>query len=262
MIPAILLASSISLSAEPVSVLDAAARTSYYRMFYGVAPEDREEPFNIKDLKQVILVDINSIRRIRNNYRALRIVHVRHRLSYDDNRAIIAYGDFEVNCNNNDAKLSDAIFENVDGIVADQNSVSWRPTIPGSVVNMLFDAVCSTSRPGSDIGPMDRSGVINILEIKDYSGEFTIKPRFDFPRRAIERGVSVGVAEVSCKVDRSESLTDCRVIYESDDGLGFGSSAITALESSKYKTDNFGDIVFSVRFSISGENFVESVVEP
>lgn len=52
------------------------------------------------------------------------------------------------------------------------------------------------------------------------------RPSPVFPDRALSRGVTRGSVELSCTVDGSGRLSDCEVVRETPEGLGFGASAL------------------------------------
>lgn len=248
------------LTASPVSPLETATSQSDYRVLYMVAPEDKEEPYRISDFPYVILADAKSIRTIDNNYRALRIIHLRHRLSEDDTRIVIAHHDVNISCVRHEADIAQLTYENVHGIV--DGFKSWKPSIPGAVVDYIFDIVCSTSKPGSPLGALARDQLVGLLSTRPLQGRFTNPPRIHFPQRAADRNVLVGIASVQCQVDRSEQLKNCSVLADSNPEFGFGNVAMGALSMSKYKTNNFGTITFKVEFRLNGPNSVIEIEEP
>lgn len=54
----------------------------------------------------------------------------------------------------------------------------------------------------------------------------------DYPRRAIDRGVS-GLAAITCKPSADGRPTSCRIVTETPAGLGFGAAALRVVERAR-----------------------------
>lgn len=76
----------------------------------------------------------------------------------------------------------------------------------------------------------------------------------EYPGAAIQRDVPVATVELACVVAAEGRLSECRVLSENPDGLGFGRSALEAARRSRVNvpendTRSIGEIAqYVVRF--------------
>jgi TonB family protein len=75
------------------------------------------------------------------------------------------------------------------------------------------------------------------------------RPMPEFPDRALDRGVVRGSVELSCTVDGSGRLSNCEVVQETPEGLGFGASALRETRRAQAAPRVVGGVPQSYRLS-------------
>ena len=80
-----------------------------------------------------------------------------------------------------------------------------------------------------------------------------------YPAAAIEQGLTVGQADLSCSVERDGRVSGCTVISETPEGAGFGTAALQAAADARLSPRSVegvavgGTVRFSIRFTMSPE---------
>lgn len=77
-----------------------------------------------------------------------------------------------------------------------------------------------------------------------------VRPRPEFPERALQAGVHRAQVELSCEVLEDGSLNQCEVVREDPEGFGFGAAAIRSASKARATGSDTSPFKFKLVFSL------------